>query len=111
LLVLKPSGNRSRRKSNTGRQSSRNWRLFCTDTRWPVDYYRGDHVQLDDPNWHSFTFSRYDRSTGQLAMREGAGLSQHRLMQCRTAFWYVSIDELNAGTGLPERCCARAEVL
>jgi len=38
--------------------------LFRKETRWPGYYYRGDHMKLDDENWHCFTLSRYDRDTG-----------------------------------------------
>ena len=39
--------------------------LFRQETRWPGYYYRGDHMKLDDTNWHCFTLSRYDRNTGK----------------------------------------------
>ena len=26
--------------------------LFREETRWPGYYYRGDHMKLDDQNWH-----------------------------------------------------------
>ena len=32
--------------------------------------YRGDHMKLDDANWHCFTLSRYDRSSGKWAMEK-----------------------------------------
>ena len=38
--------------------------------RWPGYYYRGDHMKLDDANWHCFTLSRYDRKTGEWAMEK-----------------------------------------
>ena len=38
--------------------------LFREETRWPGYYYRGDHMKLDDDNWHCFTLSRYDRHSG-----------------------------------------------
>ena len=44
--------------------------LFRQETRWPGYYYRGDHMKLDDENWHCFTLSRYDRSTGKWAMEK-----------------------------------------
>ena len=44
--------------------------LFRTETRWPGYYYRADHPQLDDENWHCFTLSRYDRETGSWAMEK-----------------------------------------
>jgi len=34
--------------------------LFRKETRWPGYYYRGDHMKLDDKDWHCFTLSRYD---------------------------------------------------
>ena len=44
--------------------------LFRKETRWPGYYYRGDHMKLDDENWHCFTLSRYDRNTGKWAMEK-----------------------------------------
>jgi adenylylsulfate reductase subunit A len=44
--------------------------LFREETRWPGYYYRGDHMKLDDENWHCFTLSRYDRDTGEWAMEK-----------------------------------------
>jgi|GEM_PF-1119893 len=39
--------------------------LFRKETRWPGYYYRGDHMKLDDNDWHCFTLSRFDRNTGE----------------------------------------------
>ena len=39
--------------------------LFREETRWPGYYYRGDHMKLDDENWHCFTVSQYDRDSGK----------------------------------------------
>ncbi len=44
--------------------------LFREETRWPGYYYRGDHMKLDDENWHCFTLSRYDRKTGEWALEK-----------------------------------------
>jgi adenylylsulfate reductase, subunit A len=44
--------------------------LFRKETRWPGYYYRGDHMKLDDENWHCFTLSRYDRESGKWAMEK-----------------------------------------
>jgi adenylylsulfate reductase subunit A len=44
--------------------------LFRKETRWPGYYYRGDHMQLDDENWHCFTLSQYDAETGKWAMEK-----------------------------------------
>jgi adenylylsulfate reductase subunit A len=44
--------------------------LFRKETRWPGYYYRGDHMKLDDKDWHCFTLSRYDRHTGKWAMEK-----------------------------------------
>jgi adenylylsulfate reductase subunit A len=44
--------------------------LFRKETRWPGYYYRGDHMQLDDDNWHCFTLSEYDAETGKWAMEK-----------------------------------------
>ena len=30
--------------------------LFREETRWPGYYYRGDHMKLDDKNWHCLSF-------------------------------------------------------
>jgi adenylylsulfate reductase subunit A len=38
--------------------------LFRKETRWPGYYYRGDHMKLNDEDWHCFTLSQYDRNTG-----------------------------------------------
>ena len=35
-----------------------------------VTDYRGDHMKLDDQNWHCFTLSRYDRKTDKWAMEK-----------------------------------------
>ena len=40
--------------------------LFLEETRWPGYYYRGDHLKLDDENWHCLTVSRRDPKTGKL---------------------------------------------
>ena len=42
--------------------------LFREETRWPGYYYRGDHMKLDDENWHCLTLSRRDPQTGEWAM-------------------------------------------
>ena len=39
--------------------------LFRKETRWPDYYYRSDHQELDDQNWHVFVNSRYDQSSGE----------------------------------------------
>jgi adenylylsulfate reductase subunit A len=44
--------------------------LFRKETRWPGYYYRGDHMKLDDENWHCFTLSQRDRETGKWAMEK-----------------------------------------
>ncbi len=44
--------------------------LFRKETRWPGYYYRGDHMKLDDENWHCFTLSRYDRHSGKWEMEK-----------------------------------------
>ncbi len=44
--------------------------LFRKETRWPGYYYRGDHPQLDDNDWHCFTLSQYDRDSGKWAMEK-----------------------------------------
>ena len=44
--------------------------LFRTETRWPGYYYRGDHMKLDDDNWHCFTLSERDRDTGEWSLEK-----------------------------------------
>lgn len=39
--------------------------LFRKETRWPGYYYRGDHLKLDDENWHVLTVSRRDPESGE----------------------------------------------
>ena len=44
--------------------------LFRKETRWPGYYYRGDHMQLDDENWHALTLSRKDPESGEWEMEK-----------------------------------------
>jgi len=44
--------------------------LFRKETRWPGYYYRGDHMKLDDKNWHVLTVSRRDPETGEYTMEK-----------------------------------------
>ena len=44
--------------------------LFRKETRWPGYYYRGDHMKLDDENWHCLTLSRCDPKTGKFTMEK-----------------------------------------
>ena len=44
--------------------------LFREETRWPGYYYRGDHMKLDDDNWHCLTLSRRDPKTGKFVMEK-----------------------------------------
>ena len=44
--------------------------LFREETRWPGYYYRGDHMKLDDKDWHCFTLSQYDRESGEWEMEK-----------------------------------------
>jgi adenylylsulfate reductase subunit A len=44
--------------------------MFRKETRWPGYYYRGDHMKLDDKDWHCFTLSQYDRNTGEWALEK-----------------------------------------
>ena len=44
--------------------------LFREETRWPGYYYRGDHMKLDDKNWHCLTVSRRDPKTGKFTMEK-----------------------------------------
>ena len=42
--------------------------MFREETRWPGYYYRGDHMKLDDENWHCLTVSRRDPKTGKFSI-------------------------------------------
>ena len=44
--------------------------LFREETRWPGYYYRGDHMKVDDENWHVLTVSRRDPQTGEYTMEK-----------------------------------------
>jgi adenylylsulfate reductase subunit A len=44
--------------------------LFREETRWPGYYYRGDHMKLDDENWHCLTVSRRDPKTGKFTLEK-----------------------------------------
>jgi adenylylsulfate reductase subunit A len=44
--------------------------LFRQETRWPGYYYRGDHMKLDDDDWHCFTLSQYDRESDEWKMEK-----------------------------------------
>jgi adenylylsulfate reductase subunit A len=44
--------------------------LFRKETRWPGYYYRGDHLKLDDENWHVHTLSRRDPESGEWEMEK-----------------------------------------
>ena len=44
--------------------------LFREETRWPGYYYRGDHMKLDDENWHCLTVSRRDPKTGKFILEK-----------------------------------------
>ncbi len=44
--------------------------LFREETRWPGYYYRGDHLKLDDENWHVLTVSRRDPETGEYTLEK-----------------------------------------
>ena len=44
--------------------------LFRKETRWPGYYYRGDHMNLDDENWHCLTVSQRDPETGKFTMEK-----------------------------------------
>ena len=43
---------------------------FRKETRWPGYYYRGDHLKLDDENWHCLTVSRRDPNTKEFTMEK-----------------------------------------
>ena len=44
--------------------------MFRKETRWPGYYYRGDHMKLDDTDWHCFTLSQYDKHSGNWEMEK-----------------------------------------
>ena len=44
--------------------------LFREETRWPGYYYRGDHMKLDDENWHCLTLSRRHPESGEWEMEK-----------------------------------------
>ncbi len=44
--------------------------LFREETRWPGYYYRGDHMKLNDKDWHCFTLSQYHAETNEWAMEK-----------------------------------------
>jgi len=44
--------------------------LFREETRWPGYYYRGDHMKVDDENWHCLTLSRRDPKPGKFTMEK-----------------------------------------
>jgi adenylylsulfate reductase, subunit A len=44
--------------------------LFRKETRWPGYYYRGDHMKLDDENWHALTVSRRDPESGEWSLEK-----------------------------------------
>jgi adenylylsulfate reductase subunit A len=44
--------------------------LYREETRWPGYYYRGDHMKLDDENWHCLTLGRRDPETGGWEMEK-----------------------------------------
>jgi adenylylsulfate reductase subunit A len=44
--------------------------LFREETRWPGYYYRGDHMNLDDENWHCLTVSQRDPETGKFTLEK-----------------------------------------
>ncbi len=44
--------------------------LFRQETRWPGYYYRGDFPKLDDTNWHCFTLSQYDQTSGEWTLEK-----------------------------------------
>jgi adenylylsulfate reductase subunit A len=51
-------------------QSVAHHTLYRKETRWPGYYYRGDHMKLDDENWHCLTLSQRDRETGEWTMEK-----------------------------------------
>ena len=51
-------------------QSVAHHTLYRKETRWPGYYYRGDHMKLDDENWHVLTLSRRDPESGEWTMEK-----------------------------------------
>ena len=54
----------------TTSQCVTNHTLFREETRWPGYYYRGDHMKIDDANWHCLTVSQRDRKSGEFTMNK-----------------------------------------
>jgi adenylylsulfate reductase subunit A len=44
--------------------------LFREETRWPGYYYRGDHMKLNDDDWHCLTVSSRDPETGEFKIEK-----------------------------------------
>jgi len=44
--------------------------LYREETRWPGYYYRGDHMKLDDENWHCLTLGHRDPETREWTMEK-----------------------------------------
>lgn len=44
--------------------------LYRKETRWPGYYYRGDHMKLNDDDWHCFTLSEYEAESGKWSMEK-----------------------------------------
>ena len=44
--------------------------LYRKETRWPGYYYRGDHMKLDDENWHCLTLSHYNIKDDEWTMEK-----------------------------------------
>jgi adenylylsulfate reductase subunit A len=53
--------------------------LFREETRYPGFYYRADHLELDEENWHCFVNSKVDPDTGEWSLfkREWTGMVDH----------------------------------
>ena len=52
--------------------------LFREETRWPGYYYRGDHMKLDDDNWHCLTTSERNPETGKFSMEKQLSIRYRR---------------------------------
>ena len=65
---------------------------FRKETRWPGYYYRGDHLKLDDENWHCLTVSRRDPKTKEFTNGESSCLSYCRRKKGKESF--INLNEV-----------------
>ena len=68
--------------------------LFREETRWPGYYYRGDHLKLDDANWHCFTTCPATTATPEVGDGEGDGPSSRGFFRPSASRVDVKVDVL-----------------